>query len=125
MLTVDQFVLDVDERVVTFINTTAQKNNLRISARVNDVRNPFPDDCRNQFDVFVTDPVETVEGIKLFFSHGISGLRGPGSVYVAVSYMPSLSIAISFCCCLAIYFGFQHLLWLNNFGSKSEEVACY
>jgi len=70
-------VLDVDVRVVEFINSAAQQHGLAcLSAEVNDVRSPFPSKYANQFDIFITDPVETIEGLKLFFSHGVAALKG-------------------------------------------------
>eukprot|EP01100_Stratorugosa_tubuloviscum_P012800 TRINITY_DN617_c1_g1_i4.p1 TRINITY_DN617_c1_g1~~TRINITY_DN617_c1_g1_i4.p1 ORF type:complete len:302 (-),score=160.86 TRINITY_DN617_c1_g1_i4:1093-1998(-) len=73
-------VLDVDKRVISFVNRIAKEHNLNIEAHEFDVRNPFPIQFRKQFDVFVSDPVETVEGIKLFLSHGTAALKGEGSV---------------------------------------------
>ncbi|MCS7144986.1 MAG: bis-aminopropyl spermidine synthase family protein, partial [Archaeoglobaceae archaeon] len=52
---------------------------LRVEAHVYDVQKAFPEDFRKKFDVFVTDPVETIPGIKLFLSRGVSTLRGIGS----------------------------------------------
>jgi len=73
-------VIDVDARVIEFVNKVGKEHNLRIRAQRFDVRNGFPKELKGQFDVFVTDPVETVEGIKLFLSHGTASLRGIGSV---------------------------------------------
>jgi predicted methyltransferase len=73
-------VLDVDDRVIAFVNKIGKEHNLKIEGHKFDVRLPFPKEFRNDFDVFISDPVETVEGIKLFLSHGTAGLRGEGSV---------------------------------------------
>lgn len=72
-------VVDIDERLVNFINEVSKKERLNVSAFVYDVQMDFPVEFRKKFDVFVTDPVETVEGIKLFLSRGVSTLRGVGS----------------------------------------------
>ncbi|MCS7130908.1 MAG: bis-aminopropyl spermidine synthase family protein [Archaeoglobaceae archaeon] len=72
-------VVDIDERLVNFINSTANEYGLRVEAHVYDVQKAFPEDFRKKFDVFVTDPVETIPGIKLFLSRGVSTLRGIGS----------------------------------------------
>jgi predicted methyltransferase len=73
-------VLDIDDRVISFVNQVREEHKLRIEAHKFDVRLPFPQQFRDGFDVFISDPVETVEGIKLFLSHGTAGLRGEGSV---------------------------------------------
>lgn len=72
-------VVDIDERLVDFINSVANENGLRVEAHVYDVQKAFPEDFRKKFDVFVTDPVETIPGIKLFLSRGASTLKGVGS----------------------------------------------
>lgn len=73
-------VLEVDTRVNEFINKVAKEHNLQISAHNFDVRKPFPEEFKEQFDVFNCDPVETVEGLKLFISAGLQALKGQGSV---------------------------------------------
>ena len=72
-------VLDIDERVIRFVNEAARQADLRLEARKFDVRDPVPEPLLQQFDVFVCDPVETVAGIRLYLSRGCSGLRGAGS----------------------------------------------
>jgi len=71
-------VVDVDERLVEFINKVSKKHGLNVSAYIYDVQKMFPDEFRKKFDVFVTDPVETLDGIKLFLSRGASTLKGAG-----------------------------------------------
>lgn len=69
-------VLEIDERIVEFENRVAEEHGLRLEAEVYDVRDEIKD---KGFDVFVTDPVETVDGIKLFLSRCASALSGRGS----------------------------------------------
>ncbi|WP_290598087.1 MULTISPECIES: bis-aminopropyl spermidine synthase family protein [unclassified Archaeoglobus] len=71
-------VVDIDERLINFINRIAEEYSLNVEAFVYDVQQAFPDDLRRKFDVFVTDPVETVPGLKLFLSRGVSTLKGVG-----------------------------------------------
>lgn len=73
-------VIDIDERLIRFIQKWAEKEGLPVEARVMDVQYALPDDLRGQFDVFVTDPVETLPGISLFLSRGVSALKGVGGV---------------------------------------------
>ena len=71
-------VVDIDERLIKFINEVAEEYSLNVEAFVYDVQQAFPDDLRRKFDVFVTDPVETIPGLKLFLSRGVSTLKGVG-----------------------------------------------
>ncbi len=72
------FVVDIDERLIDFINKTADKEGLAVEAMKYDVQQAFPEFLRKRFDVFVTDPVETIPGLKLFLSRGVSTLKGEG-----------------------------------------------
>ncbi len=72
------FVVDIDERLIDFINRKADEYGLPVEAMVYDVQQAFPNELRGKFDVFVTDPVETLPGIKLFLSRGVSTLKGEG-----------------------------------------------
>ncbi len=71
-------VVEIDQRLVDFINRMAAEHNLPVQAMVYDVQQAFPDSLRRQFDVFVTDPVETLPGLELFLSRAASTLRGAG-----------------------------------------------
>jgi len=72
------FVIDIDERLIDFINRKADEYGLPVEAMVYDVQQAFPNELKRKFDVFVTDPVETIPGIKLFLSRGVSTLKGVG-----------------------------------------------
>ncbi len=71
-------VIDIDQRLIDFINHWAREKNLPVEARVVDVQHALPEDLQGRFDVFVTDPVETLPGIELFLSRGVSALKGVG-----------------------------------------------
>lgn len=70
--------VDIDERLINFINSVASEYSLNVEAVVYDVQRAFPEEYRKKFDVFVTDPVETIPGLKLFLSRGVSTLKGVG-----------------------------------------------
>jgi predicted methyltransferase len=72
-------VLDIDTRVVDFVNAAAAREGLALEARPFDVRHPLADDLVGRFDVFLCDPVETLPGIRLYLSRGARALRGTGS----------------------------------------------
>lgn len=72
-------VLEIDERIVKFINEVANKYGLNLEAHIYDAQRRLPRDFEKSFDVFITDPVETIPGLKLFFSRVVSALRDIGS----------------------------------------------
>ncbi len=72
-------VLEIDDRLIDFINQNAREYGFSVEVRKFDVRNDIDLDLRGKFDVFITDPVETIEGITLFLSRAVSGLKGKGS----------------------------------------------
>ncbi|SHF19589.1 hypothetical protein SAMN02746089_01460 [Caldanaerobius fijiensis DSM 17918] len=71
-------VLEVDERIVRFINDVASKHNLSIEARLHDLSKKLPDEYVGRFDTFLTDPPDTLEALKLFVRRGITSLKGEG-----------------------------------------------
>jgi len=70
-------VLEIDDRLVNFINKVAEERGLNVYAEKYDIRDPLPEKHYAKFDTFITDPSETKEALRLFISRGISGLRGP------------------------------------------------
>ncbi len=83
-------VIEVDERIVNYINKVAKEYNLNVEALLYNAVDPVPDNLKKKFDVFLTDPVETVAGMRLFFSRCIEGLKGKGSAgYFGVSHYES------------------------------------
>ncbi len=72
-------VVEIDERLVNFINRIAGEMGLPLHAEIFDAQNPLPERFKGKFDVFVTDPVETLPGLTLFVSRATAALRGKGS----------------------------------------------
>jgi len=72
-------VLELDQRIIDFTNSIAASHNLRLSAETIDCRLALPEKFMQSFDVFACDPVETVEGCKVFMSRGAAALKGKGS----------------------------------------------
>jgi S-adenosylmethionine decarboxylase proenzyme len=78
------FVLDIDSRVLTFINSFAERKNCEqvLHTCLWDIRTAFPSEWLNQFNVFEMDPPYTVPGFKLFVDRALSlvnpdqGFRG-------------------------------------------------
>ncbi len=71
-------VFEIDKRLVDFLNEQAQRARWPLTAYQHDLRQPLPDEFVGRFDVFVTDPLETVEGFLLFVEQGLSALK-PGA----------------------------------------------
>jgi hypothetical protein len=74
-------VLEADERLNEFINSFAERNSFPLKALTWSVEEELPFRFRKQFDVFLTDPVETLQGIKAFLGRGISSLKGIDSCF--------------------------------------------
>ncbi len=72
-------VVEIDERLVSFINKIAKEIDLPLAAETFDAQNPLPEKFQKVFDVFVTDPVETLPGLTLFVSRATASLKGKGS----------------------------------------------
>lgn len=75
--------LEIDQRIVDFVNKIASKEKLNLKAIKYDVRNVLQ--LNEKFDVFITDPIETLVALKLFLSRGVEKLSKEGSVYVTIS----------------------------------------
>ncbi|MCS6936411.1 MAG: bis-aminopropyl spermidine synthase family protein [Candidatus Bipolaricaulota bacterium] len=71
-------VFEIDQRLVDFLNEHAQQRGWPLKAYLHDLRRPLPEKFFGSFDVFVTDPLETVDGFLLFVEQGLSLLK-PGA----------------------------------------------
>lgn len=71
-------IFEIDQRLVDFLHEQAQQNNWPLEVYRHDLRHPLPEEFFGKFDVFVTDPLETVEGFLLFVEQGLSLLK-PGA----------------------------------------------
>ncbi len=73
-------VVEIDPRLTYFIEHSCRKWEIKnITVSQYNVLEELPQEAQGQYDVFVTDPVETYKGFKLFIGRCISALRGPGS----------------------------------------------
>lgn len=73
-------IVDIDERLIELDNRWFKKLGIdNAEARVFDLRNPFPQEWLHSFDVFITDPPETLAAFCAFIGRGIAALRGMGS----------------------------------------------
>ncbi|MEM3571124.1 MAG: bis-aminopropyl spermidine synthase family protein [Candidatus Bathyarchaeia archaeon] len=84
-------VLEADPRYREFINHVSKAKGLDIEFIEYDVRKPLSKDLLNKFDVFITDPLETIQGIKTFLSRGVSCLKDKGVGYFGLSRLDASS----------------------------------
>lgn len=83
-------VVDVDKRIVDYINEVSKKYNLSLSAYVYNAAKKLDSNFIGKFDTFLTDPVETVKGMRLFLSRCALALKGKGSSgYFGLSHFES------------------------------------
>ncbi|WP_436492032.1 bis-aminopropyl spermidine synthase family protein [Actinokineospora sp. HUAS TT18] len=88
-------VVDLDESLLEYIDTTARARGLNIECLHADFRFGLPE---LDADLVFTDPPYTPEGMRLFLARSIEALRGPdGRVVVAYGYStrnPALGLKV-------------------------------
>lgn len=83
-------VLEIDPRLVAFVQELSAARNLKIEVYRRDIRAPLPKELCRQFDTFFTDPPETVGALELFISRGLAALKGPCCAgYFGLTYAES------------------------------------
>ena len=80
-------VLDIDERILSYINESSSELEAQIETVRCDLRNEFPKNHFGKYDAVFTDPPYTVPGISLFVKRGVNALKdGPGNlIYLSCS----------------------------------------
>lgn len=106
-------VLEIDKRLVDFINDVAKSYNLPLKAIQYDFRNRLPDELIKSFDTFTIDPPETIEALDLCFTRTILSLKGAG----CAGYFGLTNIEAS----LSKWQEFQKLL-LNKFNVVITDI---
>jgi N4-bis(aminopropyl)spermidine synthase len=83
-------VLDVDERLLEFIESRAAQRGYSIQCWYADFRFGIPDIVVESADVVLTDPPYTPEGVQLFLARGVQGLRDRthGRLVMAYGFSP-------------------------------------
>jgi len=73
-------VVEIDRRITAFIRDFCRREGIgNIEVKEYNVLEELPAEERGRYDVFVTDPVETRKGLKLFVGRCIEALKGRGS----------------------------------------------
>ncbi|GIW66800.1 MAG: hypothetical protein KatS3mg095_0698 [Candidatus Parcubacteria bacterium] len=83
------YVVEIDQRITSFINNIAKKFNIKVKSLKYDVRTSLPKNLLSKFDVFITDPVETEKGLKIFLLRGMLSLKQGGSGYFGLTTLES------------------------------------
>ena len=79
-------VLELDERFVRYLRDIVGREHLHVRCLRHDLRDPLPGELWDHFDVVITDPPYTHNGLSLFLSRGIDALRGARGVQAYVSF---------------------------------------
>ncbi|MCP2168006.1 putative methyltransferase [Goodfellowiella coeruleoviolacea] len=79
-------VVDLDERILEFIETRAAQRGWNIRCLHADLRFGFPPSAQEWADLVFTDPPYTPEGMALFVGRGVSALRDVANGRVLVAY---------------------------------------
>ncbi len=81
--------IDIDSRIVEFLKKAAEEYDFRITPMVLDLRKPLPEEMLQAFDVFETDPTESLKGVKAFIGRGIAAVRDGGAGYFGITRVES------------------------------------
>jgi predicted methyltransferase len=77
--------LDIDERIGDFIGRVNRERGLDIEFHKYDVRDPLPREFLGAFDVFSSEPLETMSGLRAFISRGVCCLGEGGAGYFGLT----------------------------------------
>ncbi|GAA0719372.1 bis-aminopropyl spermidine synthase family protein [Clostridium malenominatum] len=79
-------VMDIDERILNYIQGVADKENLPIKCYHTNFKLPLSKEFKEGFDCFFTDPPYTLQGMNLFMSRGIEALKKEKGMPIFLSY---------------------------------------
>jgi predicted methyltransferase len=78
--------IDIDQRILDFINFIKQKEKFRIRTLKYDVRHSLPKQLWRRADICFFDPPYTPNGFRLFLSRAIDALSKDGKLYFCYGY---------------------------------------
>jgi hypothetical protein len=83
-------VVDIDERILRFIEEKAGELDLNIETMKFDLSRSLPHDLHHAFDVFVSEPPEGIKGMTTFLKRGMKSLNeGEGAGYIGMTMVES------------------------------------
>jgi hypothetical protein len=83
---VETMVVDVDERILAYVDERAAELGAAVRTRWADLRLGLPSSAEGFADVVVTDPPYTADGVGLFVARGVQGLREQSRGRVLLAY---------------------------------------
>lgn len=78
-------VLDIDKRLGDFLRAVNRDYGFNIEFVEYNVAQPLPKELRGKFDVFSSEPLETVSGLKAFIMRGVTCLKENGVGYFGLT----------------------------------------
>ncbi|MBC7190093.1 bis-aminopropyl spermidine synthase family protein, partial [Candidatus Aerophobetes bacterium] len=78
-------VLDIDGRLSTFLKEVNREYGFNIEFLKYDVKDPLPQELVGKFDVFSSEPLESLSGLKAFVLRGIVSLKKEGVGYFGLT----------------------------------------
>jgi len=78
-------VLDVDKRIIEFINSKKGELKTKVDALVYNVKDPLPEELIDGFDVVSSEPLETLSGLRAFVIRATLSLKSDGVAYIGLS----------------------------------------
>lgn len=78
------YVLDIDKRLIEFINDISKKYKLNINAIEYNALEGISSDLKNKFDCFITDPTPEKIPFTIFMNNGIDLLKKDGIIYTSI-----------------------------------------
>ncbi|WP_106586702.1 bis-aminopropyl spermidine synthase family protein [Murinocardiopsis flavida] len=79
-------VVDIDERMLDYIDTAARRLGLPVRCHFADLRLGLPPSVRGGADLAFTDPPYTPDGVALFTARAVEGLAAPTAGRVLLAY---------------------------------------
>ncbi|MEM2780910.1 MAG: bis-aminopropyl spermidine synthase family protein, partial [Candidatus Bathyarchaeia archaeon] len=78
-------VLDIDKRLGEFIESVNKEYGFNIEFIEYNVANPLPAELQGKFDVFSSEPLETMSGLRAFLTRGVACLKENGVGYFGLT----------------------------------------
>jgi predicted methyltransferase len=66
--------MDLDQELLSYIQRKSREASLKVETRAHDLARPLPEDLQHSFEVFSTEPVESLKGLKEFCRRGLEAL---------------------------------------------------
>lgn len=78
-------IIDIDKSILDYEASALKKIGCNFKTIHHSLVNPIPRSLKRKYDVFITEPPDTVEGNTLFFSRGVDCLKENGVGYIGIS----------------------------------------